>query len=376
MSVPSTTTRPDVGRSSPASSRSNVDFPQPDSPDDPEPLPRTDLEAHARQRVDDPTRTRQRRPRPLVVADQVLDHDHRLTATDGTVLRIGLSCRRVRRLGVGRHRRPVLRRVVARIPARRVRADPRGPHRALLGREGAPVPEHAPVRELPRGGDRARNGPQPSPGSPGEVGRREQALGVPVARPAEHLLDRTGLDDPAAVHDEDPLARRRHHGQVVGDQQEGGVARLHPADDEVQHQRLDRHVERRRRLVADQERGVVGQSDGEDDALPLSSGQLVRVCPCRVRGVGQPHLLQQVDGPLPRGGAVGHGVVDQQRLGDLVADAHRRVERGHRLLEHHGDVATTHAGQRVVARPDDLEVRCRQPHRAAGDEVLGQQAEQ
>ena len=32
MSVPSTTTRPDVGRSSPASSRSNVDFPQPDSP--------------------------------------------------------------------------------------------------------------------------------------------------------------------------------------------------------------------------------------------------------------------------------------------------------------------------------------------------------
>ncbi len=32
MSVPSTTTRPDVGRSSPASSRSSVDLPQPDSP--------------------------------------------------------------------------------------------------------------------------------------------------------------------------------------------------------------------------------------------------------------------------------------------------------------------------------------------------------
>ena len=125
-----------------------------------------------------------------------------------------------------------------------------------------------------------------------------------------------------AVHDEHPLARRRHHGQVVGDQQERRRrAPAHTADDEVQHQRLDRHVERRRRLVADEERGVVGQGDGEDDALPLSSGQLVRVCPCRVRGVGQPHLLEQVDGPLPaRRVRSETGAVDQQRLGDLVAD--------------------------------------------------------
>ena len=47
MSVPSTTTLPLVGRSSPARSRSSVDLPQPDSPTMPNRSPACDLEAHA-----------------------------------------------------------------------------------------------------------------------------------------------------------------------------------------------------------------------------------------------------------------------------------------------------------------------------------------
>ena len=77
-----------------------------------------------------------------------------------------------------------------------------------------------------------------------------------------------------------------------------------------------------------------------------------------------------------RGLPVGHGVVDQHRLGHLLPDAHGGVQRRHRLLEHHRDVPPAHAGQGRVAGADHLEVRARQPHRTGRHEVLGQQPHQ
>ena len=40
--------------------------------------------------------------------------------------------------------------------------------------------------------------------------------------------------------------------------------------------------------------------------------------------------------------------VDADRLGDLVADGVDRVEAGHRLLEHHGDVVAADAAHRLL----------------------------
>ena len=54
-------------------------------------------------------------------------------------------------------------------------------------------------------------------------------------------------------------------------------------------------------------------------------------------------------------------LVPRQYLGDLDADRHDRVERGHRILENHGDVLATDVahpvlgkGEQVVAVEPDL----------------------
>ena len=66
---------------------------------------------------------------------------------------------------------------------------------------------------------------------------------------------------------------------------------------------LDRHVERGRRLVAQDQPRVAGQRDGDHHALAQAAGQLVRVRPRAPRGVGdadQPHQLERaVAAPAP-----------------------------------------------------------------------------
>ena len=149
-----------------------------------------------------------------------------------------------------------------------------------------------------------------------------------------------------------------------------------PAHDQVEHLRLHGDVERGRRLVADQQGGVVGEGDRQHDALALAAGELVRVRPGGVGRVGQPDLRRAARRPLLARRAGRAGAVDQHRLGDLGADPHRRVERGHRLLEHHRDVAVrARADSGRVAGADQLEVDAGSRTEPVAVQALGQQAD-
>ncbi len=57
--------------------------------------------------------------------------------------------------------------------------------------------------------------------------------------------------------------------------------------------------------------------------------------------VGDPDQAQQL-GRAPVGGFAVHAAVLLQGFGDLSPDGQDRVQRGHRLLEHHADVAAPH----------------------------------
>ena len=70
------------------------------------------------------------------------------------------------------------------------------------------------------------------------------------------LVDVGQLDHPAQVHDPDPVADVLDHGEVVGDEQVGQAELLLEVVEQVQHLALDRHVERRHGLVADDESGL------------------------------------------------------------------------------------------------------------------------
>src|ERR1043166_3527205 len=80
--------------------------------------------------------------------------------------------------------------------------------------------------------------------------------------------------------------------------------------------------------------------------------------------VGDADETEQLDRAPVRRGAVGAAML-LQGLGDLPSDGEHRVERGHRLLEHHADVAPAHLAHLFVGKLH--EVAAEEAHLTAGD---------
>ena len=106
----------------------------------------------------------------------------------------------------------------------------------------------------------------------------------------EHLVARPLLDDPPGVHDHDAVRDLRNDAQVMRDEDDRGrVLALEPLQ-QRQHLGLDRHVERGRRLIGDQDLGVVGERDRGHGPLPHPAGELVWVAECRLVGTRDAHV--------------------------------------------------------------------------------------
>ena len=136
-------------------------------------------------------------------------------------------------------------------------------------------------------------------------------------------------------------------GEVVGDEQAGEADLALQLLEQVEHPGLHRHVERRRRLVGDQQARAEREGPGDADALALPAGQLVRVAVAQV--AGQVHLVEQLLDPLAERGALGD-LLQQQRLADRLADRQPRVQRRPGVLEHEADVAA-HARRSSLEMP-------------------------
>ena len=91
------------------------------------------------------------------------------------------------------------------------------------------------------------------------------------------------LDDLAQVHHGDAVADVAHDRQVVGDEQVRQAELALQVLEQVDDLRLDRHVERRHRLVADDQLRVQAERPGDADALALAAGELVRDSGWRAR---------------------------------------------------------------------------------------------
>ena len=72
-----------------------------------------------------------------------------------------------------------------------------------------------------------------------------------MARIAEQLAHRRLLDDPSGVHHRDPVGHLGDDAEVVRDQEEREAQPLLQVAQQVENLRLDRDVERGRRLVGD-----------------------------------------------------------------------------------------------------------------------------
>ena len=184
--------------------------------------------------------------------------------------------------------------------------------------------------------------------------RAQQAPRVGMLRVVEDLVERPLLDDAAGVHDDDAVGDVRDHAEVVGDQDDPGPGLGAELPELVEDLRLDRHVERGRRLVGDQQLRRARQRHRDHHALAHSAGELVRVGPQAVRGARDPDALHQLDGAVHRLGLGDLAVVDADLLYDLLADPVHGVQRAHRVLEDHRDPGSADLLKLVLRRADQF----------------------
>ena len=110
----------------------------------------------------------------------------------------------------------------------------------------------------------------------------------------------------------------------MGDDEQGEPEVVAQAQEQREDLAADGGVEAGHRLVGDDHVGLEDEGAGDDDALALAAGQLVRVAQEEPLGRPEPGARQRLGDPLLL--AVGDAV-DPQALGDGLVDAVPRVER-------------------------------------------------
>ena len=156
------------------------------------------------------------------------------------------------------------------------------------------------------------------------------------------------LDDLAEVHDGDAVRDVAHDREIVRDEEVREPELCLEILEEVDDLRLDRHVQRRHRLIADDQRWLDGERPRDPDALALTARELVRIA---VRVLRQEsHVGQQLAHAPGALRAVADDAVNGQRLGDDLPDRHPRIQRAVRILEDHLHLATDRTQRVLVER--------------------------
>ena len=107
----------------------------------------------------------------------------------------------------------------------------------------------------------------------------QQGAGIRLQRTGEKTGTTALLDLFAAQHDQHTIRHFGDHAHVVRDEDHTHREFMLQLLDQRQDLCLDRHVQRRRRLVGDQQGGFAGQRHGNHRALTHAAGKLVRMPP-------------------------------------------------------------------------------------------------
>ena len=126
----------------------------------------------------------------------------------------------------------------------------------------------------------------------------------------------------------------------MGDEDNGQVALLLDLVDQLQDLGLNGNVQSGGGLVADQDLGIAGQSDGDNDTLTHTAGELEGILVEALLGLGDTDGLHQFQSDL-LGLFLLHLPVQTQRFGDLITDLHDGVQSGQGILEDQADTVTT-----------------------------------
>ena len=185
--------------------------------------------------------------------------------------------------------------------------------------------------------------------------RRRAAPRVGMLRARRRsAVGRARLDDPAALHDATSSAMRRTMPRSWVMNSIAMPSLACRSFSSVEDLRLHGDVERGRRLVGDEEIRPVGERHGDHHALALAARKLMR--DRRRAGSAGSRMPTSSSSSTTRARAApgAASAVQRQDLADLPLDRVQRVERGHRLLEHHGDLVAAHGAQLRLAAPEQI----------------------
>ena len=155
------------------------------------------------------------------------------------------------------------------------------------------------------------------------------------------------------VHDQHLVGEAGREPEVVADHDQRHAEALLEVSQQLHDLGLGGDVERRRRLVGDQELGLCSQRDRDHHPLAHTARELVGVLTEALAGGGEADQLHQLDRAIVRR-RLAHVVVQVDRLGDLRPDPEGRVERSRRVLEYHRDLAAADAPHLSLGQADQL----------------------
>ena len=162
--------------------------------------------------------------------------------------------------------------------------------------------------------------------------RRQQGFGIRVQRMPVYVVRPSGFHHVSQIHDADPVADMFHHAQVMGNKQVADSLPLLDILEKIDHLRLDRHIQRRDRLVADDKIRLQRQRPCNADPLSLATGKLMGISADMVRL--QTDSLQQLLHPLPSLFRRIH-MVNHHRLLDNLPYRKSGIQRRVGILENH-----------------------------------------
>ncbi len=115
-----------------------------------------------------------------------------------------------------------------------------------------------------------------------------------MAGARKEIIDRSNLGNPPGVHHGDLVGDVGDDAHVVSDEHNAGASFGHKQLHEIQDLSLDRHVERRRRLVGHEHPRTADEGNGDHDALTHSARQLERILAKPAIGIRDADRDQQV----------------------------------------------------------------------------------
>ncbi len=198
----------------------------------------------------------------------------------------------------------------------------------------------------------------------------QQAFGIGMARAIEDVIHPAVLHGTTGVHHQYLVTDTRYYAEIVGDHDDGGVELALELVHQGHDLGLHRHVQRRGRLIGDKQLRPAEQGHGDHHPLAHATGKLVRIHVHPLARLGDLHRIQHAHRLFERLG-LAHPLVQHQHFHQLILDLHVGIQRGHGVLEDHGDLLGADLVELVFRQIQDLVTL--KLGRPRYDAVLGQQ---